>query len=367
MTDSAPASDETTPNDDTGSSGTAEQKSGTKAGCVISSFRYAGHCLVIGSGFLLTVGLLLRLTTIRDSIPYLSVFYYATPLIVMALAALILSGSRIRSRQWRAASAWLVLSLGLFGWWHASTYCSHPADASAAESTTTKKLLVWNIAYVDAGWPAILQELRKHDADVIGLIEVGPGYPDILDQIRAAFPEYQLFWDSHAILLARGEWELREWGSLNRDGNYAVVRAHFPDGLKLDTAIIDIHGFILMPRGPAMHVLNEVLSRHTSEPVCLMGDFNTPPDSVFFQPIRERFENAFEVSGNGYYVTWPTLAPVLALDHIWLPPGTAVSSELTTTPLSDHRIVSAIAQFHETPARKGLHNAQSVQRTGSQD
>lgn len=307
-------------------------------------FRFFGQCLVVGSGFVLIVGLPIRLT-IRDSIPYLSVFYYATPVIVLALAGLILSTNRFLFRKWRTASVCLLLSCLLFGWWHYRTHSSHPDNPSANDTSTAKKLLFWNISYVDAGWPAIIAELQKYDADIIGLVEVGAGYPHILDDIKEAFPQHQLFWARHAILLGRCEWELREWGSMNRNGNFAVVRAHFPDGLKLDTLVVDIHGFILMPRGPAMQYLHDVLSRHTSEPVCLMGDFNTPPDSVFFEPIRDRFENAFEVAGNGYYATWPTVAPVLAIDQIWLPPGTSVSSELTTTPLSDHRLMTATARF----------------------
>lgn len=295
---------------------------------------------------MLFVGLPIRLT-IRDSIPYLSVFFYAAPVIVLALAALILSINRFLTRRRRTATAWLMICCVLLGWWHVRTHSSHPHNPSKNDVPAAKKILFWNICYVDAGWPAIISELQKHDADVIGLVEVGGGYPSILNHIKQEFPEHRLFWAGHAILLGRCEWELRDWGSLNENGNYAVVRAHFPDGRNLDTVIVDIHGFILMPRGPAMNYLCDVLSRHTSAPVCLMGDFNTPPDSVFYKPIRERFENSFEATGNGYYVTWPTLVPVLALDQIWLPPGTSVASELTTTPLSDHRLVTAIARFDD--------------------
>jgi endonuclease/exonuclease/phosphatase (EEP) superfamily protein YafD len=292
----------------------------------------------------LIVGLAIRLT-IRDAIPYLSVIFYATPVIVLALAALILSTNSLLSRRWRTATAWLFLCCFLFGWWHYRVHASHPKHPAAGNTPADKKILFWNISYVDAGWPAIIAELQKHDADVMALVEVGPGYPHILEPLKRAFPEHHFFWAGHAIYLGRCEWELREWGSMKRNGNYAVVRAHFPDGLKLDTVVVDIHGFILMPRGPAIRYLCDVLARHTSEPVCLMGDFNTPPDSVFFKPIRDRFENAFEAAGNGYYVTWPTIAPVLALDQIWLPPGASVSSGLTTTPLSDHRLVTVAARF----------------------
>lgn len=340
MTEFSPTSDESTLPDDA----QAVVPERSKLGCVASTGEFLGHCVVISSGFLFTTGLLLRLT-IRDTIPYVCVFYYATPTILLSVAALILSGNCLLYRKKRFAVIWFVTALLMFGWWHHVTHCSHSALPSASETVASKKILFWNISYVDAGWPAILEELQKHDADIIGLVEVDAGYPHILNQVRAAFPEHHLFWAGHGILLARGEWELREWGSLNRDGNFAVVRASFPDGTQIDTVLVDIHGFILMPRGPAMQSLNEVLTRHTGKPVCLMGDFNTPPDSVFFQSIRNRFENSFETAGSGYYVTWPTIAPLLALDQIWLPPGTTASSELYETPHSDHRLVTATVQL----------------------
>lgn len=331
----------------------ADQTATPPMGRIRTFLRFLGHTAVIGAGFLLIVGLAIRLT-IRDTIPYLSVFFYATPLIVLAAAALFISANRFLNGRRKTAATCLLLSVSLFSWWRAASHFSHPVQPSEPEPTASKKLLFWNISYVDAGWPAIIQELLKHDADIIGLVEVGPGYPDILDEIKAAFPEHQLFWAGHGILLARGQWELREWGSLNRDGSFAVVRARFEDGVTIDTVLVDIHGFILMPRGPAMQSLTDVLSRHTLEPVCVMGDFNTPPDSVFFTPIRERFENAFEASGNGYYVTWPTITPVLALDQIWIPPGTAEACKLTTTPLSDHRLVTAKVRFAEALQPEGF-------------
>lgn len=321
-----------------------------KPGCVSSSIRFLWQCLVVSSGFLLVVGLFLRLT-LRDSIPYLSVFYYATPIIVLALTSLILCSHQVLLRRKRTALAWFLLTIVFFGWWHFSTHFSLKADTASINSASGRKILFWNIKYVDAGWPALIRELQMHDADVIGLVEVGPGYPDILNQLRSEFPEHRVLWVRHGIMLIRGNAEILERGVLNHHGAYAVARSRFPDGRILDLVLLDIHGFILMPRGPAFQALNQILESYDQSPLCVMGDFNTPPDSVFFRTIRTRLENAYEVSGDGYHVTWPVLAPVLALDQIWLPPETAVSCELRSTPLSDHRMVIADYRPGTDPGR----------------
>lgn len=69
-----------------------------------------------------------------------------------------------------------------------------------------------------------------------------------------------------------------------------------------------------------------------------MGDFNTPPDSVHFKPIRQGFRNAFEIRGNGYSATWPIPLPLLTIDQIWTSHGIRVSRcECAWSWYSDHR------------------------------
>ena len=61
------------------------------------------------------------------------------------------------------------------------------------------------------------------------------------------------------------------------------------------------------------------LARETPDlPTIVMGDFNTPIDSVWFDGARDDFTHAFEQAGRGMLTTWPAPAPLLAIDHIWL-------------------------------------------------
>ncbi|HVJ67010.1 MAG TPA: endonuclease/exonuclease/phosphatase family protein, partial [Caulifigura sp.] len=56
-------------------------------------------------------------------------------------------------------------------------------------------------------------------------------------------------------------------------------------------------------------------------PVIIIGDFNTPMDSVHLGLLRNMgLTEAFESAGSGYQPTWPVPCPVLSLDQIWLDP-----------------------------------------------
>ena len=78
------------------------------------------------------------------------------------------------------------------------------------------------------------------------------------------------------------------------------------------------------------------------KPALVLGDFNTPHTSILFGRLRRSFRHAFEESGRGLITTWPSLLPVLALDHIWLSEGlTSVRTSVQRTWHSDHALVVA--------------------------
>jgi endonuclease/exonuclease/phosphatase family metal-dependent hydrolase len=73
-------------------------------------------------------------------------------------------------------------------------------------------------------------------------------------------------------------------------------------------------------------------------PLLVAGDFNLPADSAWFDGWRDRLTNAFEAAGRGWYLSWPSPFPVLALDHAWVSPSVeVVRCELRFTTFSDHR------------------------------
>jgi endonuclease/exonuclease/phosphatase (EEP) superfamily protein YafD len=243
-------------------------------------------------------------------------------------------------KEQRRAIILLMVSLVMTGWWHWGNYNSS-APQVVTNNETSYQVLFWNVSYAKAGWPALIEEIQKYDADIIGMVEVGHGFRAEQDWLKDVFPDYQIQFLGHGFVLIRGDILSHKRGFLENHGGYGVVRARLNDGEELGIVLADIYAYPFMPRGPAFEALSKVLENETDQPVCLMGDFNTPPDSVFFNPLRETLEHSFEVAGNGYQVTWPIPVPVLCLDQIWLPEGGTRSAEYHTSPHSDHRLVVA--------------------------
>ena len=52
----------------------------------------------------------------------------------------------------------------------------------------------------------------------------------------------------------------------------------------------------------------------------VVGDFNTPLESIHLTHFRKNFVEAFEVAGSGRKETWPCGLPLLSLDHAWVGP-----------------------------------------------
>jgi endonuclease/exonuclease/phosphatase family metal-dependent hydrolase len=78
---------------------------------------------------------------------------------------------------------------------------------------------------------------------------------------------------------------------------------------------------VVRPFSNRREMIDEVfeLARETPEiPTIVMGDFNTPTDSVWFDEVRNDYDHAFEQAGRGMLTTWPAPAPILAIDHVWL-------------------------------------------------
>ncbi len=76
-------------------------------------------------------------------------------------------------------------------------------------------------------------------------------------------------------------------------------------------------------------ILFETLSE-VKEHECdiVVGDFNTPLRSKFFEPYKEVFQHALTEAGSGFVETWPYGIPLLSIDHIW------VSEEMKVTEIS---------------------------------
>lgn len=303
---------------------------------------HAAACLLLAGAALAAV---VRLT-LRDRWPVLSALFYATPPLVIALAALLASAAAAAARRRPLA---LLALLGAAGaaWWGVATGFVHRPPQHCADSV---RVMFWNVNRGWLGWDAIAEHIRAADADVVGLVEARFDDPAAGDALAAALPEYAMLDPVFGImLLSRGEClqVVDDW--LPPAGKYRRVSLRVGSS-EFEAWVVDLESNPLGARADTLRRVARKLAYRRDRPVVLMGDFNTPSDSIFFEPLRAQAANAFESAGSGYAATWPIPAPVLTLDQVWTNPLVEpLCTRLDWSWRSDHRAVVVDVGVTPTP------------------
>lgn len=277
--------------------------------------------------------------TVRDGLLGLAMFYYATPPVIVAGLLLVAGGIWLLRRRWPPAAGCTLAALVCLLWWQ-QTMWFHNLPASDASGDL--RVLCWNTARGWCGWEPAAREIRRQNADLVGLVEAGCDTAAMARLWHQYLPHYNVFtFDSGIALLSRFPVRPVRRGSLAQRGRYEHCEVRVGNAT-VQLVVVDLRGEPLHPRRPPLEALTAVLAPLTGQPVIVMGDFNTPTDSVFLADLRRSYVNAFEVAGNGYAATWPALAPVLTIDHVWVGTGLEVDHcALGTSWASDHRWVEA--------------------------
>jgi endonuclease/exonuclease/phosphatase (EEP) superfamily protein YafD len=201
------------------------------------------------------------------------------------------------------------------------------------------RVVLWNLSRPSVTDTSFVPLLQEAEAQIMLLAESG-----------AATAVRQRFWQSHfpdyhvsllprqMTLLSRypiGNVRSTTVDVLTEVAEYDLV---LPGGA-LSMVAVDVASAHCSRRRYSFERINAIV-RSKHGPVLVVGDFNTPHTSLLFDELRRSFRHAFEESGRGLITTWPSLFPVLALDHIWLSEGLApVRTVLRRTLHSDHALL----------------------------
>lgn len=306
--------------------------------------------IVLSIGWVLAV--IVRLT-VRDSGGTVStLIYYISPLILLSAGAVLISVLTIWIRWYRLALIWLCLSLLTGVWCQQKQFQNHVIVSQSPDTELFPlRVLFWNIG--DRVWDVenMVREVKRVDADLVAFVEAESYTEGDQEFWKTTFPEYPCQ-ESQAgfLLLSRLPCASRGSGSLGRMGRYLKVSLipderqtrHNDIPVRMTACLVDINSDVLRSRQEALQKLADQVAKTGRQPVLILGDFNTPVDSVHFQPLRKLCRNTFEEAGIGYNATWPLPLPVLNLDGIWVNPFFRVKScENLWTWYSDHRPVVA--------------------------
>jgi len=289
--------------------------------------------------------------TVKDRTLSSSLIFYAAPLPVLLLGTLCCLMRSVWQRRRGVGLRWAILA-GIIGitWlrqdWNLfsqarsgqmSDRLSHETDASEDIA-----VLFWNVARRQ-DLRAAARFIRKRAPDLVGLVEV-QGDPEQWRRFwKNEFPDYDVtVLGANMYLLARGS--SGQAIPHNLGGGSQARQLEVRMGQRLyEILLVDIHANPLQPRGQALRNLAKLADQLSDRRLVVMGDFNTPEDSVHLQSLRKRHLLAFEVAGSGYGPTWPVPLPLMQLDQIWtnfqvIP----VECRHSWTWASDHEPVEAI-------------------------
>ena len=263
---------------------------------------------------LLVVGLGLHFT-IRDGIDELAFLFYVLPLPVLLCFALLLGwGSKPGTRCRRTA---MFLALVVIVAWSTRSWRWHESSDLALRKPGEVRVMFWNLSRPTKPFADFVNLVKEFDPDVIGCTEpADKGQRIDVSVWQQALPSYEarpafqeLLWFSRVT--PRHE----STGMLDGLGSYVHAELDLA-GQVVPLVIADVWASPWIPR---TRQLSEALSQVTGRPnALLIGDFNTPGESVHFNAYRQELADAFEAGGRGLRETWFYTLPVLSIDHVWV-------------------------------------------------
>lgn len=241
-----------------------------------------------------------------------AMIHYATPWLPR-LGAGLFAAIFLRCRWQRALAATCAL-ISLPEGWH-----SFRADPVPSSPPAGPVVSVWNAARALDSREWRWEELGQ--ADLSAVVETGTFSRAEWDRFTAASPDHE--WkrfDASTMLGVRGKILSHE--DLGIDGRFRSHRVlvELPEHGELTVVVADVRSQPWISREQAMA---GILRAAGNDPrAIILGDFNTPPESVWFREWKDRgFTLANDGPRRGFRETWAYGLPLLTLDQIWLAPG----------------------------------------------
>jgi len=236
--------------------------------------------------------------TIKDTILLSALIFYALPLPVLVLSTLFIVLITKKSTQKIAIIIALVLSV----MWIKESYVSN-----AGVEKEGFEIVFWN-AFHDRNFLDAF-EVNGNIPDVLILVE---GSSKDLISIKEKYPNYYFHISEEEIgIFSKTPIDLGE--EIIGEDNSTLLDFK-TNGFNFYA--IDISAGVFKPRQRSMgFVSSNILKR---DKTIILGDFNTPFESVHFSNFKNTYMHAFSEKGKGFRETWFWNIPLLSLDHIWV-------------------------------------------------
>jgi len=252
------------------------------------------------------VGLILSVA-VRDSHALAAPVFYALPLPV--------TGGFLALAAWMAHGKWrrrilACLAVGVLGFWFVRSYgWAWPAQAQW-------KAITWNLGRPKHPFQPLVALVRAEQPDVMTLVESDGLGPAEAQGYERLLPGYRVIPGPAGLTcIVRGEIFDGSTIPLGDGGGMVNFRLRIR-GERVDVFAVDIDAEPRIPRRRQLESLAKFTQGRTH--TLVMGDFNTPVESVWLAGLRVGYQSALEGRHRGFRETWFYDLPLLSLDQIWM-------------------------------------------------
>ncbi len=259
--------------------------------------------------------------TIKDEFYITSLLFYATPLPLIVLGLLfLLAFIKASARKY-----YVILAVILSIIWVKNSYINTPLVATSE----ALEIVLWN-AYRTENFEDGF-EVSKTIPDIMVLIECDE---HDFEKIKQKYNEYHFYFNEEAIgIFSKTPLEIHS--NITSEWNTTVV--HFSTK-NIHFYAVDVSANVKYFRKPMLK--NVFSSIQTDDKTIILGDFNTPFESLFFKNFKKNYLHAFTEKGNGFRETWFWNIPLLSLDHIWVSKDLEILKvDKISTTKSDHSML----------------------------
>lgn len=265
----------------------------------------------------LLLGLVLQ-TWLKDHDPHWAVFFYAMPKPCLLGLSVVLACWPKLSRRQRVPAC--LASLGLATWWLSTSWCRPQEVTGIGQNSPNDEpltILYWNLCRPKNLDQEMVDLVKETQPDLAVFVEAGNA-GSVLTQYSEMLPDYRPELMQRGIMrLSRMKTASDRSGVVPRMAAYAQfdLAGRGPD---FPIVVADIFPHLFHSRKPQ---IDSVFAHTFKRPdAIVIGDFNTPLESVHLGQFRQSFSEAFEVASFGLKETWPCGLPLLSIDHIWVGP-----------------------------------------------
>lgn len=259
----------------------------------------------MGYAFLLLIHFILK-----DYFYPISIIFYAFPPTILILIGLWFC---VINRKSKRILIMLVLlcSILTFSWFKNYYFINKPLLKGM-----TSSILFWNVAK-NKQFPLdiITEKVNVYKPTIIGLVEASHMTDSHKNKLIEKFPDYEFqILKGDMFIGIKGKINDIAYNSLDKSHKFNMINATI-NKKKISILLVDIYASPFINKKQPLNIINEYATKHQVE--FIIGDFNTPYESVHFKEYFQNFQNFHQYS-DGFTATWPYGIPLLELDQIFI-------------------------------------------------